>query len=105
MSEIVVKNKTYIIVWLTLMFLTALTVGVSYVKLGNFGNVLVGVTIACIKASVVALFFMHLKFEDKVFYITALFPLLLFCILLIFSMSDLYVVYDHIPEAPKPHGH
>jgi len=57
--------KTYILVWILLMVMTAITVYVSYVDLGLF-NIVIAMSVASIKASVVALFFMHLKFEDGI---------------------------------------
>jgi len=55
----------YIATWVTLVVLTATTVGASYVSLGHTGNLVVALLIATIKASVVALIFMHLKWDHK----------------------------------------
>jgi cytochrome c oxidase subunit 4 len=45
-----------------LLTLTGLTIGMSYVDLGRY-NVPLTLTIASTKATLVLLFFMHLKFE------------------------------------------
>jgi cytochrome c oxidase subunit 4 len=45
-----------------LLALTGLTIGMSYVDLGRY-NVPLTLTIASTKATLVLLFFMHLKFE------------------------------------------
>jgi cytochrome c oxidase subunit 4 len=45
-----------------LLILTALTVGAAYINLGS-GNVVIALFIATIKAILVALFFMHLRWE------------------------------------------
>ena len=46
-----------------LLFLTFLTVGVSYFDIGRSGNLFVALFIATAKASIVALFFMHLRWD------------------------------------------
>jgi cytochrome c oxidase subunit 4 len=48
----------------TLLTLTAVTVATSRLDLGGF-NVVLALAIACLKASLVALFFMHLKYESR----------------------------------------
>ena len=48
----------------TLLVLTVVTVGVSYVDMGFF-NVPIALLIASTKATIVLLFFMHLKYEGK----------------------------------------
>jgi cytochrome c oxidase subunit 4 len=57
--------KLYAGILATLLVLTAITVGASYIQFGSgMANVIVALTIATIKASLVALFFMHLL-HDK----------------------------------------
>lgn len=56
--------KFYIIIFVTLITLTVATVGVSYVHLGA-ANLAVAIVIASIKATLVCLFFMHLRHDDK----------------------------------------
>jgi cytochrome c oxidase subunit IV len=80
--------KTYIGVWIALLIGTALTVYASGLDLGRF-NAAVALTIATVKATLVALFFMHVKGANekltKLVVISAIFFLL---ILLGLSMSD-----------------
>jgi len=80
--------KTYITIWITLLVGTALTVYASGLDLGRF-NAVVALTIATIKATLVALFFMHVKGASekltKLVVISAIFFLL---ILLGLSMAD-----------------
>ncbi|MFH0780329.1 MAG: cytochrome C oxidase subunit IV family protein [Pseudomonadota bacterium] len=52
-------------VLLILLVLTGVTVGVSYIHMGFF-NVPVALAIACLKVSFVLLFFMHLKYENRI---------------------------------------
>jgi len=60
----VLPLRMYIGVWLTLMLLTAVTVWVSFFDFGSF-NMIVAMSVATLKATLVALFFMHLFFDDR----------------------------------------
>ena len=58
--------KLYLAVLAGLLFLTVITVGASYINFGSaMVNVVVAMFIASIKASLVALFFMHLRWEGR----------------------------------------
>lgn len=85
----ITSNKTYIIVWIILMILTAITVYVSYIHFGVF-NIVVAMGVASIKASIVALYFMHLKFEDSITWVFALFPLSLLALLIGMTILDTF---------------
>src|SRR3981081_3489327 len=80
--------KTYVAIWIALLVGTALTVYASGVDLGRF-NAAVALTIATIKATLVAIFFMHIKAASErltnLVVIAALFFLLIFLVL---TMSD-----------------
>jgi cytochrome c oxidase subunit 4 len=52
--------KEYLLVYIALMILLALTLGSSFLSLGDF-NPVVNLGIACLKAALVVAFFMHLK--------------------------------------------
>jgi cytochrome c oxidase subunit 4 len=54
----------YITVWAILMALMVLTAILSRVPMGRELNTVIALIIASIKASLVLLFFMHLKYED-----------------------------------------
>lgn len=54
----------YLGVWAALMFLTAVTVGVSYLDFGAF-NLVIAMVVATIKAGLVAAIFMHLWYDGK----------------------------------------
>jgi len=66
--------RTYLFVWLALLVLTVVTWLVSYVHLGML-NVAVAMLIASAKAALVALFFMHLRYESRLLWAFAIFPL------------------------------
>ena len=72
----------YYAIFATLVVLTAVTVGAAFLDIRNEGiRVAVALAIAAVKASCVALFFMHLKFEGKLIYVIFIVPLIL-CVLL-----------------------
>jgi cytochrome c oxidase subunit 4 len=60
----VTSVKTYGAIFAALIVLTVLTVAASYVHLGPW-NLIVAVIIATMKASLVVLYFMHMKYETK----------------------------------------
>jgi cytochrome c oxidase subunit 4 len=60
MSEHVTSRKIYYLIYAVLIVLTATTTAMAYVDLGSF-NVYLALTIAIIKATLVVLFFMHVK--------------------------------------------
>ena len=80
----IVPFGVYIKVLSTLLILTVLTVVVAQMDFGFF-NVLIAMGIATIKATLVLLFFMHLKYDNRLFpviFLTGVFFLLvifLFC--------------------------
>lgn len=75
-GEHVVPLKIYLGVAGSLFFLTMLTLAMSYVDLGPY-NMLVAMLIAGLKASLVALIFMHLLWDNK-FLMTIFLTALLF---------------------------
>jgi caa(3)-type oxidase subunit IV len=60
--------KRYLAVFGALLVLTAITVGISYLRLPEGPAVVVALTIAAGKAALVAAFFMHLKGEKPAVY-------------------------------------
>jgi cytochrome c oxidase subunit IV len=61
--------RVYIMVFIALACLTAVTVGISYLHLGSrWINVAVALLIASVKGSLVAAYFMHLISEKKVIF-------------------------------------
>ena len=64
MSGHVSPKSMYYGIFGALMVLTAVTVGVAFINLGPF-NFPVAISIAIIKASLVILFFMHVKYSSR----------------------------------------
>lgn len=57
-------RKSYKIIWATLLVLTVITVVAAYYDLGSGINILVAIFIATVKATLVCLYFMHLKYDN-----------------------------------------
>ncbi len=87
MSEQLTPTKTYYSVFAALVALTLLTVGVSFFELGNW-HTTVGILIGVVKASLVALFFMHLLHSSKLSWLAALAGLFWLVILMGLTLSD-----------------
>ena len=93
---------TYKLVLGTLLFLTIVTVGASYVNFGSSTvNVVIALTIATIKASVVALFFMHLLHEKPINGVIATAGFLFLGIFLMFCVIDIGARRDPLPRNVK----
>ena len=82
------KQPNYAGVFWTLSILTLFEIITANLPFPKFPIVLLLVTLAIIKAVLVALFYMHLKFEKYIIYIIVLFPLFLAVSLVIMILSD-----------------
>ena len=65
MNDHIVPVRTYVLIFLALIILTWVTTAIAFIDLGSF-NVYVALTIAVIKATLVVLFFMHVKYSERV---------------------------------------
>ena len=77
--------KVYLKVFISLLVLTVITVVNAKVKFFDFGgniNLIIAMFVASIKAGIVALFFMHLKYENPITWLYAFFPIFLLFILI-----------------------
>ena len=83
----VVKPPLYLAIFLSLLVLTALTTGISFIDLGVF-NAVIALAIACVKASLVVLFFMHLHYSSRLLKLTVGAGLFTFILLLSLTMTD-----------------
>ncbi|WP_136806131.1 cytochrome C oxidase subunit IV family protein [Desulfosediminicola flagellatus] len=83
----ILSYKTLALVLGSLLVLTLVTVGVSYLDLGIF-NVPVALTIASTKATIVLLFFMHLKYEGKVITYSFISSVIFLAIMITFTFWD-----------------
>src|SRR5260370_23499940 len=82
----------YSVVFVALLCLTAVTVGVSYLKLNRPLAITVALIIATVKAGLVAAVFMHLISERKVIYALLILTVLFFALVLLLPS---FTVYEH----------
>jgi len=97
----IIPIKTYLTVGAALLVLTAITVGASFIDFGPY-NVTIALIIASIKALLVAFFFMHLFWDNKIYLIifgASLFFLTLFLTLTMFDTMTRGAIYE---EKAKP---
>jgi cytochrome c oxidase subunit 4 len=85
----IVPVRVYILVFLTLIVMTWVTAFVSTVDLGRL-NVFVALSIAIFKASLVILFFMHVKYGTRLTKMIVLAGLYWLILLLFIVMMDLW---------------
>ena len=87
-SEIhLVTPLQYSYVYGTLLVGTILTVLAAKVELGVF-NPIVALGIACFKATIVILFFMHVKYQSRLIKITVAAGFFTFIVLITMTLSD-----------------
>jgi cytochrome c oxidase subunit 4 len=87
MSSHVVPTRVYYLIFGILMICTALTVGIAFVDLGPF-NVVAALTIAVFKATLVVLFFMHVKYSTRLTWAVVAGSVFWLGILLALTMGD-----------------
>ncbi|MEQ1946767.1 MAG: cytochrome C oxidase subunit IV family protein [Bryobacteraceae bacterium] len=95
------EGRAHLLTLLTLLFLTIVTVGASYIDFGS-GNIVIALVIATMKASVVALFFMHLLHDKPVNSVIAVSGFLFLGLFLTFVLLDLGYRKDSIPRNCAP---
>ena len=83
----VIPIGVYVGIWAILMFLTGLTVFVSFIELHDW-NIVLALVIATIKGTLVVLFFMHLFYSSKLTKVTVIAAIFFLFLLLALSMTD-----------------
>jgi cytochrome c oxidase subunit 4 len=83
----IVTPVTYGIVFATLLVFTGITVAAAFVNLGIF-NPIVALGIACTKAVIVILFFMHVKYQSKLVKLTVTAGFFTFLVLITMTLTD-----------------
>lgn len=77
----------YVLTWLALMILLALTCASSYIPMGPW-NTVINMGISCAKALLIAIFFMHLRNAGALLRIAAFTGLVFLAILFGLSWTD-----------------
>ena len=83
----IVTPLQYSMVFGTLLVFTGITVGAAFVELGVL-NPIVALGIACTKAVIVILFFMHVKYQSKLVKMTVAAGFFTFIVLITMTLTD-----------------
>jgi cytochrome c oxidase subunit 4 len=81
-------KKTYMVVFVWLAVLTAIEVGIVFTGLTRFVLITLLCALAVTKAALVAMYFMHLRFERRTLALVVITPIVLAAILIIGLMPD-----------------
>ncbi|HEX7486076.1 MAG TPA: cytochrome C oxidase subunit IV family protein [Vicinamibacterales bacterium] len=87
MEHVIVPRSTYFTVYAVLVVLTGLTTTVAFFDLG-LANPIVALSIAIVKASLVILFFMHLKYGTRLTWVVGGAAIFWLGILMVLILSD-----------------
>lgn len=88
MAQHVLPQKVYIFVFVTLLLLTLVTVDVAFYNFG-FLNLYIALTIATCKATLVVLYFMHLRYSERLNWVFVGAGLFWLVIMLTLTLSDI----------------
>jgi cytochrome c oxidase subunit 4 len=88
MSEHIVSLKVYVTIFLALMVGTALTVWAGLHDFPGNLNVIIALTIAVMKATLVVLYFMHVRYSSRLIWVVFTSALFWLAILFVFTLSD-----------------
>ena len=83
----IVTPFQYILVFATLLVFTGITVGAAFLDMGVL-NPIIALGIACFKAVVVILFFMHVKYQSKLVKMTVAAGFFTFIVLITMTLTD-----------------
>ncbi len=104
MPEHVVRPKTYFLIFAILIVLALATTGIAFLDLGRF-NTVAAFVIAGIKATLVILYFMHIKYERRLTFVFAAAGFCWLAILIVLTFGD-YFTRGWLPapgELPPVH--
>ena len=89
MAQHIVSRLLYYRIFAVLLLLTLLTVGVAYLNLGPLNSIM-ALTIATGKALLVVLFFMHVRYSNRLTWIVISAGVFWLLVLLVFTLSDYF---------------
>lgn len=82
--------KMNTLVWIDLMIFTFITIEIAQFDFKEL-TVIIALLVATVKSTLVGYYFMHLKFENKIFRIMVILTLIVFIAVLVLLFSD-YIV-------------
>ncbi|MDX6403742.1 MAG: cytochrome c oxidase subunit [Blastocatellia bacterium] len=88
MSEHIVPPRVYLVIFLALMVGTGLTVFAAFHDFPGPLNAVVALTIAVIKAGLVVLFFMHVRYSSRLIWLVIGSALFWLAIMFALTISD-----------------
>lgn len=92
----VMPLKVYFTVFITLLVMTAITIFVSHLNLGE-ASIYPAMAVAIFKAFLVSYFFMHLKYDYRFNSLVFITSILFLGVFIIFTMTDLMTRGDVLP--------
>lgn len=100
-------EPNYMGVFYWLAALTIIEVGVTFLPITKFGQGVLLVVLAFTKAALVALYFMHLKFERRTMLVVAATPVILCVFLMLMLLPDHFLLPNRpatpsVPTATTP---
>jgi cytochrome c oxidase subunit 4 len=96
MTETIISKKTYFQVWAALLILLAATVGIASVQLGGF-NAVAALTIAVAKATIIILYFMHVRHSSQLIWVVVGAGFFWLSIMIGLTLTD-YLTRDLLPD-------
>lgn len=93
----IIPFKTYVGVFAALIILTVVTVVVAQFHFGEF-NTVVAMGVASVKAFLVLAYFMHLKYDDKVYLVGFLISIFFLVLMYFLSLLDMItrITYSNV---------
>ena len=88
MSEHIVPVKVYLVIFFSLLLGTALTVFAAFYDFPWQLNTIIALTIASIKATLVVLYFMHVRYSNRLVWVIVISALFWMGILFALTFSD-----------------
>jgi cytochrome c oxidase subunit 4 len=83
------STRTFVFVWIALLILTGVTIMAARLHLGAW-SMLSNILIATTKASLVLWFFMHLKYEGRLFKLLIFVPVITISIIIGLTFFDIW---------------
>lgn len=97
----VLPLSVYLKIGLFLIVLTGITVFIAQINFGPW-NLVIAIAIAGFKATLVALYFMHLKYDNRLYFLVFLTGIFMLSIFIIFTMFDTLRRGDVNPVKQNP---
>ncbi len=83
----IVPYRTYALILLLLLVLTGTSVAVTQIELTRWSTI-VALLLASTKSAIVLAIFMHLKFEDRIYKVMAIFVILVITAVIVLTFFD-----------------